>query len=156
MLIQVHDKVRLAIVPLWRLIFQFTFDKQSCPHTARKTIEDQLLKWNGFIQINKAREAALYGQEASFAPVGTKGSILDEIEYQIGLMCSWVVREEQGEFEPKVEAYKKAQVDYRLAEPMCRVFPEHAGKRNYSRGQSALLTNMKDFPEIYKRITKGV
>lgn len=156
MLINIEDKERMAIVPLWRLIFQYTFAKKTCPYTAKQTIETQILKWNGFVNMNKAREAALYGQDATFTPVGKKGSILDEFEYQVGLMCSWVVREEKGEFMGKVEAYARAEVDYRLVQPMCRVFPEYASKRNYARGQSALLQNMKDFPEIYNRIKKGV
>lgn len=156
MLLQIHDKERLAIMPLWRLIFRFTFEKKNCPHTIKKTIEDQLLKWNSFIQINKARELEKYGldPEMEFVPVGKKGSILDEFEYQLGLMCSWVVREEKGEFQSKIDAYGRAKIDYRLVEPMCKVFPECAANRNVARGHSHLLQNIKDFPDIYKHINK--
>lgn len=157
MLLQIHDKERLPILHVWRLIFRFTFEKKNCPHTMKKTIEDQLLKWNCFIQLNKARELDKFGldPEMEFVAVGKKGSILDEFEYQIGLMCSWVVREEKGEFEGKVAAYVRAKIDYRLAEPMCKVFPECTTNRNMARGRSALLQNIKDFPEIYKNITKA-
>ena len=157
MLLQVHDKERMAIVPLWRLIFKFTFEKQACGHSTRKTIEDQLLKWNVFIQINKAHTLEKFGldPEANYAPVGKKGSILDEMEYQLGLMCSWVVREENGEFQSKVDNFKKHKIDYRLAEPMTRVFPECNKLRNPAKGRHALIQNMKQFPEIYKRIKGG-
>lgn len=156
MLLQIHDKERMALVPLWRLIFKFTFDKKSCAHTTKKTIEDQLLKWNGFVQINKARELEQFGldPDSQFVPVGQKGSILDECEYQLGLMCSWVVREEKDEFLPKVDAYKRANVDYRMCEPMCKVFPEITKNRNFERGHRALIQNIRDFPEIYRNIKK--
>ena len=156
MLLQIHDKERLPILHVWRLIFRYTFEKKNCPHTMKKTIEDQLLKWNCFVQLNKAKELEMYGidKDMEFVPVGKKGSILDEFEYQLGLMCSWVVREEKGEFQPKVDAYNRAQIDYRMVEPMCKVFPECVANRNYARGHRALLQNIKDFPQIYKDINK--
>lgn len=151
MLIKVHDNERLTIVELWRLIFKFTFDKKACAYSTKQTIETQLLKWNGFIKMNKAMEADKFGINPSteFVAVGKKGSILDEMEYQIGMMCSWVVREENGDFEGKIEAYARAKIDYRLAEPMCKMYPEYAKKRNFAAGQDALKKNMKQFPEIY-------
>lgn len=157
MLLQIHDKERMPIFVLWRLIFKFTFDKNNCAHTTKKTIEDQLLKWNGFIQVNKARELDTYGldPDTQYTPVGRKGSVLDEMEYQLGLMCSWVVRDEKNEFQSKVVAYTRAKIDYRLVEPMCKVYPECVANRNFNRGNAALLHNMKDFPEIYKNIKKG-
>ncbi len=153
MLIQVHDKERMTIVQLWRLIFKFTFDKKNCPYNAKKTVEDQLLKWNGFIQMNKAMELDKYGidKDTQFTPIGQKGSILDEMEYQVGMMCSWVVREEKGDFQGKIEAYARAKIDYRTAEPMCKMFPESNNLRNMARGKVALAQNMKEFPEIYAK-----
>jgi hypothetical protein len=137
---------------LWQLIFTFTFDKKSCAHCTKKIIGEQLCKWNGFILINKQRELDKYGLDPLMAGVaiGHKGSALDEMEYQLGLMCSWVVREEKGEFESKVETYKKHKVDFRLAEPMCHVFGEYAAKhRNRAKGLYFLKQAMLEHPEDY-------
>ena len=151
MLININDKSRMPIKPLWQLIFTFTFAKSSCGHMTKDIIVQQLCKWNGFIQINKARELDMYGLDPTMAavPVGKKGSALDEMEYQLQLMCSWVVREEKGEFEKRVELYKKHKIDFRLAEPMCHVFPEYAGRRNMKKGLIALKAAMKANPQDY-------
>lgn len=151
MLINVHDKSRIPIKYLWQLIFTYTFDKKSTGHMTKQTISKQLCKWNGFIEINKARELEQYGLDPEMAsvPIGRKGSVLDEMEYQLQLMCSWVVKEEKGEFESRVELFRKHKVDFRLAEPMCAVFPEFAKKRNMARGQNALKEAMKANPQDY-------
>lgn len=151
MLINVHDKTRMPIRPLWQLIFTFTFDKKSCGHMTKDIIGQQLMKWNDFVQINKKRELEMYGLDPVMAavPVGKKGSVIDEMEYQLQLMCSWVVKEEAKEFEPRVDLFKKHKIDFRLAEPMCAVFPEHAAKRNKAKGLAALKAAMEKNPEDY-------
>lgn len=152
MLLQIHDKSRMPIKFLWQLIFTFTFDKKSCAHVTKKIIEDQICKWNGFVQVNKVRELEKYGLDPLMVgvAVGKRGSALDEMEYQVGLMCSWVVREEKGEFISQVETYKKHKIDWRMAQPMCVVFPEYVSKhRNLAKGRAALLAAMKANPQDY-------
>lgn len=151
MLINVKDPSRMPIKFLWQLIFIFTFEKEKTGHMTKDVIGQQLMKWNEFIDINERRELEMYGLDPDTAliPIGKKGSVLDEMKYQLMLMCSWVVREEKGEFKPKVELYKKHKIDYHLAEPMCHVFPEHCRNRNMSKGLAALKKNMEDQPENY-------
>lgn len=146
----------MPIKYLWQLIFTFTFDKKSCGHMTKDIIGQQLVKWNGFIEINKARELEKYGldPDAPAVPVGQKGSVIDEMEYQLQNMCSWVVREEQGEFIAKVELFKKHKIDYHLAEPMCHVFPEYQTRRNKRKGAEALKINMADKPHQYANPNK--
>lgn len=156
MLINVNDKTRMPIKFLWQLIFTYTFDKKSTGHMTKDIIGMQLTKWNGFIEINKAYRAEKLGidEDMAHVPVGLKGDAIDEMEYQLQMMCSWVVREEKGEFKPRVELFKKHKVDFRLAEPMCHVFPEVASKRNMKKGAAALAQAMKDHPEDYKNPKK--
>ncbi len=151
MLINMHDKSRMPIKYLWQLIFTFTFAKETTGHMTKDIIGEQIVKWNGFIQINKARELEQYGldPQAAAIPVGQKGSVLDEMEYQIQLMASWVVREEKEEFRSKIELYKKHKIDFHLVEPMCHVFPEFANRRNKAKGLAALAAAMKANPEDY-------
>ena len=116
-------------------------------------IGQQIMKWHDFVEINKKRELEAYGldPEMSLVPIGKKGSVLDEMEYQVQLMSSWVVREEQGEFIPKVEMFKKHKIDFRMAEPACEVFQEYCkAHRNEAKGTEALKQNILDKPEQYK------
>lgn len=150
-LLKINSSDRMPLIDLWRLIFKFIFDKNNCGLTTKQTIETHLIKWNDLVKYQKKILTEKFGPGFDgYQPVGKKGSPLDEIEYQIGLMCSWVVREEKGEFKSKVETFKRNSIDYRLAEPMCKVFPECAKNRNFSRGRAALKHAMKVNPQDYK------
>lgn len=152
--IKVNSSDRMPLLDMWRLIFKFTFDKKNCPYNTKITLETELLKWNGYVKMEKVRIMNKYGLDNEFIPVGQKGSIIDEIEYQVGYMCSWCVREEQGEFKALVDTYKRSNIDYRLAEPMRKVFPECKQLRNYARGRAAMIQAMKDNPQDYKPFNK--
>lgn len=160
MLIKVNDPTRMPIQVLWRLIFIFTFDKERTADCTKGIIEQQLMKWDDFIKTNKRirQDKFKLDPQTEYAPVGKKGDILDELEYQLGNMCSWVVREENGEFTPKVDNYKKHGIDYRLCQPMSFAFPECHQLRDIKRGEEALKANMEEYPEIYqpKNRIKGV
>lgn len=149
-LLQINSKDRMHLIDLWRLIFKFTFEKKACSYTAKQTIETNILKWNDLIRTQKRIIADKFGLEADFVPVGQKGSILDEIEFQVGNMCAWVVKEEKGEFQHLVDTYGRNKIDYRLAQPMAKVFPECAKLRDFKGARAALDKAMKDNPEDYK------
>lgn len=152
-LLQVHSKDRMTLIDLWRLVFKFTFDKHNCAYSTKQTIETNILKWNDLLKAQKKILTEKFGAGLdNYVAIGKKGSILDEIEYQIGSICAWVVREENGELQHLVDTYKRAGIDYRLAQPMCKVFPECAKLRNFRRGQEALKQSMKDHPEDYERM----
>lgn len=157
MLINVKDESRMPIIFLWQLIYTFTFAKKSCAYMTKDIISQQLLKWHGFIEINKAVRLQEYGLEPAFmaaVPIGKKGSVIDEMEFQLQSMCSWVVKEEAGKFQPKVDLFTKHKIDFRLAEPMCHAFPEHANRRNMNKGKEALRQAMKDNPQDYADLRK--
>src|SRR5258708_38329310 len=106
-LIQIKSNERMPLVDLWRLIFKFTFDKNNCAYSTKKNIEDNIIKWNDLVIFQKRILTEQFGPGFDgYQPIGQKGSVLDEIEYQIGSMSSWVVREEKGEFQAKVDSYK--------------------------------------------------
>lgn len=143
-------KNRMSLYDLWRLIFKYTFDKKSCGYSTQSVINDHIMSWYHHIEEEKKKELQKYGLSASFTAIGRKGSILDEHDYQIKLMSDWVVKEEGGFFEKRVMAYERAKIDYRLAEPMCKVFPECSKLRDFKSGIQALKKAMKDNPEDYK------
>lgn len=148
-LLQVNSNDRLPIYHLWRLIFKYTFDKKNCSPNAHKIIEQEVLKWNKLvITQNKIKNDRFGPAIDSHISVGKKGTVLDEIEYQVGLMASWVRDEERGDFRSRIDSYKRAGIDWRKCKPMDRFFPEV--KKNFAAGQLALKQNMKDNPEHYK------
>src|SRR5689334_2398443 len=148
-LLQVHSNERMPLVQLWRLIFKYIFDEKNCGQTTRKTIETEVLKWNNLVKYQKRVLTEKYGPGFDgYAPIGKKGSVIDEIEYQIGMMSSWLVKNENGEWDQKKANYAIHKIDYRTVAPMDRVFPEI--KKNYARGRAALEQAMKDHPEDYQ------
>ncbi len=152
MLINVNDPTRIPIKYMWQLIYTFTFDKKSTGHMTKDIIGKQIVKWMEFVEINKKRECELYGLDPNLNKIslGLKGSVLDEMEYQVVLMADWVVKEEQGFFIKKVEDFKKHNIDFRLTPGICDAFPEYCRQhRNYAKGQVALEQAMKDHPEDY-------
>lgn len=148
-ILQINSPDRMPLVDLWRLIFKFTFEKKACSYTAKQTIETNVIKWSNLINAQKKIIAERFGLEGNFVPVGKKGSVLDEIEFQVGNMCQWIVKEEKGEFQHLVDTYGRNKIDYRLAQPMAKVFPECAKLRDFKGGLEALKRAMKDNPEDY-------
>lgn len=137
---------------MWQIIYTFTFDKKSCGHMTKKILEEQIIKWNDFVEINKKRELELYGLDPRLNKIslGLKGSTLDEMEYQVVNMANWLVKEESGFFIKKVEDMKRHKLDFKLVAPMCDVFPEYCkAHRNFAKGQVALKQAMQDHPEDY-------
>ena len=142
----------MPIKYLWQLIYTFTYDKKSCGHMTKDVIDKQLMKWKEFIRINEERELNEYGLDPLMAsvPVGKKGSVIDEMKYQLIGMCNFVVKEEAGLLEHEVENVKKHKLDFRMLPGICDVFPEYcAARRNYSKGAEALKVNMEDKPHQY-------
>lgn len=150
--IRLKSSDRMPLIDLWRLVFKFTFDKKSCGYTTKSIIEENIIKWNNLVLHQKKILTARLGPGFDgYAPVGKKGSLLDEIEFQVGNISLWVVREEKGELQNMVDTYARNKIDYRLAEPMCKVFPECAKLRDFDKGREALKLAMKANPEDYKR-----
>lgn len=151
-LLKVNSPDRMSLLDLWRLVFKYTFDKDNCGFTTKQTIETNLLKWNDLIKYQKRIMTESLGPGFDgYAPIGKKGSLIDEMEYQVGLMCSWLVREEKGELQNKVDTVKRHKLDYRLIEPCSKVFPECNKIRNFKGALASLKQAMKDNPSDYER-----
>lgn len=143
MLLRINNPDKVPLFDLWRIIVKFTFDKKNCPYNTNKIIEEELLKWNRDYQIDMVR----YHNEFGFYP--EEGSVLYETWRNIKQMSEWIMEEEAGQFQEKVDLYKTHSIDYRLAKPQCVFFPECKQLRNYARGKAALEQAMKDNPQDY-------
>lgn len=136
----------LPLFDLWRMIYKFTFDKKNCAYRTQSMINEHLLKWAEILQFQQRIQ-----KESKVPIIGEQVHILDMIVEEHGTMCLWVVKEEKGELEHLVETYKRGGIDYRLADPMCKVYPECAKLRNFKKARAALDQAMKDNPEDYQK-----
>lgn len=137
----------ISLFNLWRMIYKFTFDKKNCSYRTQSMINEHLLQWADILQfqqrLHKESDIHIIGQKEE------DNNILDMIVEEHGTMCLWVVKEEKGELEHLKETYARSKIDYRLADPMCKVFPECQKLRNFKRGQAALEQAQKDNPQDY-------
>lgn len=137
---------RMEIRDLWRLVLRFVFAEGTCGMTVQSQIESNILNWNEFVSKFKAAKLNRFGKtESDDAPIGKKGSYIDEVECQIQAMAYLLVRNEKGELESKKDTYKRHKIDYRDTAEWSFAFPER--KKDYKGAMRALEQNRKDHPE---------
>ncbi len=91
------DKV-MPIYYLWRAVWRFVFDENGCPPHHRSEVEKEIMKWNNIVQYQKKIRYEKFGPNwQNSNPVGQKGNPIDEIEFQVGMMCKTLVEKESGE-----------------------------------------------------------
>lgn len=146
------DKV-MPIVYLWRAIWKYVFDEQHCSFEHRKEIETEILKWNSIIQIQKTiRNDRTKGQfdKGSTGKVGQKGNVIDELEYQTGMMCKTLVDNENGLWDYHKDTLRIHNIDYRKSIHCNEWFPEVQDPDRFARGIANLKEAQKENPEDYK------
>jgi hypothetical protein len=141
------DKV-MPIFYLWRGIWRFIFDEKGCPFGFRKELETEILKWDRIIKYQKKIRHEKYGPTPSDnAPVGKKGNVIDEFEYQIGLMCKHLVDNEAGYWDYHKDTLRIHNIDYRKSIHCQNWFPEF--EIDFKKGQAALEQAKRDNPQDY-------
>jgi hypothetical protein len=119
--------------------------------TDQSRIESSLTNWKEFVDKAKAAKINRFGKtESDDAPVGKKGTYIDEVETQIQAMAYLLVQNEKGELESKKDTYKRHNINYQDTREWGWAFPEREKYKNYKGAQRALEQNKKDFPELYK------
>jgi hypothetical protein len=107
------------------------------------------MNWKEFVDKYKAQKFKRFGEtETDAAPLGKKGTYIDEVENQIQAMSYLLVKNENGDLESKKDTYRKHQIDFRDTQEWGWAFPER--QKNYARGLRALEENKRDRPEDYK------
>ena len=139
------DKV-IPIALLWRAIWRWVFDETHCPFDHRKTIEENIVKWDKIIKFQK-RIRSRGPLESDSNPVGQKGNVIDELEYQIGMMCKTLVDNEKGDWDYHKDTLRIHNIDYRKSIHCKFWFPEIP--TDYAKGQAALKKAQEDNPQDY-------
>lgn len=153
---QIADRMPLYF--LWRAVWKLFYDRDNCKFGHQSKIEEEITKWNSIVKYQKKIVFEKYGPQPEIdnKPLGTKGTFVDEMEFQLCRMCQVLVYGETGEWQGEddhkpfsLETVLRHSLDYRKL-PMCvTVFPESITKEGIERGQQALKKNMEDQPELY-------
>ena len=142
---------RIPVYFLWRAIWRWVFDEFRCPYSHRSEIEKEILAWNNIITEQKRIRLEKFGpQWQTTAPVGEKGNHIDELEYQIGMMCKVLVENEAGGWEYHKDTLRVHGIDYRQSIHCNQWFPECQDPKRFERGQAHLKQAMIDHPEDYR------
>ena len=145
------DKV-MPIIYLWRAIWKYIFDIDHCSLDHRQQIEKEVLKWDGIIRFQKKIRRP--HPESENNPVGQKGNVIDELEYQIGMMAKTLVDNEQGYWDYHKDTLRIHNIDYRKSIHCNEWFPEVQDADRFKRGQENLKRAQEENPEDYKE-SKG-
>jgi len=147
---QKDSRNRMPIHYLWRAVWRFIFDEYSCGLNHQSEMQNEILKWNQVVQYQKKIRVESFGPNANGTEqVGKNGNIIDEIEYNIMAMSSFLVKNEFGGFDRTKELLRIHKIDYKRY-TLCREwFPESQDKDGVKKGQEALKKNMEEFPEYY-------
>jgi hypothetical protein len=107
------------------------------------------MNWKEFVDKYKAQKFKRFGEtETDAAPLGKKGTYIDEVENQIQAMSYLLVKNENGDLESKKDTYRNHKIDFRRTQEWGWAFPEI--KKDYDGAQRALEQNMKDRPQDYE------
>jgi len=141
------DKV-MPVVLIWRGIWKWIFDERNCSFDHRKILEEEILKWNKIITFQKRLRKDKYGPtESDSNPTGQKGNVIDELAYQVGMMCKTLVDNEEGLWDYHKDTLRIHNIDYRKSIHCKFWFPEIP--TDYAKGQAALKKAQEDNPQDY-------
>lgn len=149
-LILSKSKDRMPLHDLARLILKFIFDRKSCSLGTQSTIETNILNWYKIVQIQKRITAEKYGLTSTdFQPVGTKGSLIDEIEFFLQTISFWLVQDEKGGYDKLKGLWKQHKIDYRKTQRFGWLYPEQYTKEGFDKAREHLRKAMEQNPDDY-------
>lgn len=145
------DKV-MPIFQLWRAVWRWVFDEINCPLRHRQEVEKEILKWDNIVKTQKRIRLQKYGPQAVGVnlPTGTKGNPIDELEYQVGMMCKTLVDNENGLWDHARDTLRIHHIDYKRSIHCKKWFPECQDPDAAKKGQAILEQHKKDNPEDYR------
>jgi hypothetical protein len=112
-------------------------------------IEHNIEKWYQIVKQHNVKLQDAFGDVAFQQAVGRRGSITDEIEYQLQLMSKLLVDDEKGLLDSKKETFKRHKIDYRKVLEYRNIFPEcWPSKKDYAKAQEYKKINDKDNKDI--------
>jgi hypothetical protein len=144
-IIRVDKDGLITINKLWRLVLRRIYDYNHAGESDKWIIEQNIQKWYEIVHQHNVKLQDAFGDVAFQEAVGRRGSITDEVEYQLEQMCSLLVKDEKGLLEDKKETYKRHDIDYRKVLEYRNIFPEMwPTKKDLARAKSFKEKNDKD------------
>jgi hypothetical protein len=157
-----RTKARLPLPQLAWMAFRYIFNKNgemnswlSIPDNkmSKEEIADlmsSIVNWNDWIRVQKEKLAKKFGNEYVFndiRPVGTKGTVLDEIEFRLSRL-GWIMHEgENGTIHKKYLDFMEHKIDYKKHYGLQQAFKPS----DFIKAQEALKQAMRDNPEDYAK-----
>ena len=139
----------MTINNLWRLVLKKIYTPDKLKTGDEYCIENGIERWYTIVKKHNVKLADAFGDVAFEQAVGRRGSIIDEIEYQLQLMCALLVKDEKGLLEEKKETYKRHNIDYRKVLEYRNIFPEMwPTKKDLAKAQEYKRINDKDNKEL--------
>lgn len=138
------DQVPIPV--LLRLVLQFIYDINQMSYSKEIQMKNSIVNWNKWVQEEKNKELDKYGITAdTFIPVGKKGTIVDEVEFQLQSMAWMLHRNELGGFDKRKAMFKEHRINYRKFYKL----PESYLPSDFKKAQEHLKKAMEDHPEDY-------
>jgi hypothetical protein len=139
----------MTINNLWRLVLKKVFDPDHLKPGDEYCIEHGIEKWYEIVKQHNVKLMDAIGDIAFKEAIGRRGSITDEIEYQLVLMCKMLVDDEKGLLDSKKETFRLHKIDYRKVLEYRQIFPEHwPTKKALAKAQEYKRINDRDNKEL--------
>ena len=143
------DQGLMTINNLWRLVLKKIYTPDKLKTGDEYVIENAIEKWYEIVKLHNKKLGDAFGDVAFEQAVGRRGSICDEIEYQLQLICSLLVKDEKGLLEEKKETFKRHKIDYRKVLEYRNIFPEMwPTKKDIAKAQEAKRINDKENKDL--------
>ena len=135
----------MTINALWRIILRWVYDNDHAKEGDLYVINSNIEKWYNIVKMHNVKLADAFGDVAFEQAVGRRGSVTDEIEYQLVKMSQMLVADEEGKLESKKDTYRTHKIDYRKVLEYRNVFPEMwPTKKDLARAQAYKKINDKE------------
>lgn len=115
-------------------------------------LNNQVNNWNQLIRFQKEKVLKKYGldPDTHFLPLGKKGSVVDEWEFFLQTICSWIVANEKGQLDKIKGLWKQHGINYKKTKRFGWLFPEQYTQEGFNRALKYLKQAQKDNPEDYE------
>ena len=140
-LIRIDKEGIMPINALWRLVLRRIYDPDHAGESDKYLIELNIERWYKKVTEHNKMIVDALGDAAMAQAVGERGTVVDEIEFQISRMCEYLVKEEEGLLEDapykdlmSKRAVREHKIDYRKMFPA--IYPEcRPNKRELARAK---------------------
>ena len=154
MQIQIDKEGMMPINKMWRLVLRMIYDPVHSGESDLWLINNAFDKWYGKVMEHNKQLLDACGDAAFKEAVGRRGTVIDEIEYQLKLMAECLVELEKGTLEEtpfkhllSIKAVKVHGLDYRKMFPS--VYPEcKPDKSAYERAKEYGRINDEENKEL--------